>query len=174
MKRFTLAYAAALLLSCAPDYQSGSTECSKDGKCPSGFVCGGASTAGARDVCYSNDEAKSCDASHVYYCPASQTCWAQKVACDTVVFCGGNTVAACHTQGYVASCSTSDKCTPGGAGGSCSNASDYYCAGTDTCWTNDVACSTVVNCGTSAAPNFAACRSEGYRPDCSGTTCVVL
>jgi hypothetical protein len=173
MKRFALAYAVALLLSCSPDYQSGSTECSIDGKCPSGFVCGGASSAGALDICYSKDEAKSCDSTHVYYCPASQSCWAEKVACSTVVGCANGAVSACPTDGEVSDCLPSGKCTPGGAGGpdKCPSG-DYYCPGSDTCWTSAVACSTIMNCGTSSAHDFQACKNAGFHPDCAGTTCI--
>jgi hypothetical protein len=57
MKRQTLGYVVvALSLSCSPDYKSGVTECNTDGKCPSGYVCGAASTAGGADVCYSQAE----------------------------------------------------------------------------------------------------------------------
>jgi hypothetical protein len=121
MKRFALAYAVGLLLSCSPNYQSGNTECSLDGKCPNGFVCGGASTTGALDVCYSKEEAAVaavCDATHIYYCPASQSCWAEKIACDTVVDCGNGHAAACADEGYVPDCSGSGKCTKPGGGGS--------------------------------------------------------
>jgi hypothetical protein len=117
MRRFTLASAVALLLSCSPDYKSGSTECSTDGKCPKGFICGGASTRGALDVCYSQTEAQ-CGASAGYYCPASSSCWSSAVACDTVVNCGTGHFSACPLEGYAADCSGSNKCTwVGGIGG---------------------------------------------------------
>jgi hypothetical protein len=124
MRRLALASGVALLLSCSPDYKSGSTECSTAGKCPSDFVCGGASKSGALDVCYSRSEAK-CGATDIYYCPGSITCWSAKVACDTVVNCGTTGFYACGEDGYVADCSGSGKCTrvsgtgggSGGAGG---------------------------------------------------------
>jgi len=114
MERSALACAAALLFGCSPDYKSGSTECSADGKCPAGYICGGASTVGAPDVCYSRSKAQ-CDASDFYYCPASKSCWSSKVACDTFVDCGNGKASACVTEGYVANCSGSGQCTaPGG------------------------------------------------------------
>jgi hypothetical protein len=116
MKRIALAYAVAGLLSCSPTYQSGSTECSTAGTCPSGFICGGTNTVGAASVCY-DISGTSCSTSDAYYCPQSSTCWSTKVACDTVINCG-NTLAACDTEGQQANCSGSGKCTiPGGSTG---------------------------------------------------------
>ena len=121
MRRFARTCAVALLLGCSPNYQSGTTECSADGKCPAGFVCGGASTSGSADVCYSQTEA-ACGTGDVYYCPGSvsvsSTCWSSPVACSTVIDCGGGNASACATEGYVADCSSSDKCTAPGGGGS--------------------------------------------------------
>jgi hypothetical protein len=117
MRRLVLASTLALF-SCSPDYQSGSTECSIDGTCPSGFVCGGASTAGALDICYSKEVAKECIASYVYYCPASSTCWPAKVACDSVINCGNGQWNACDTEGQLADCSGSGTCVWPGSGGS--------------------------------------------------------
>jgi formylglycine-generating enzyme len=119
MKRFALIYAVALLLSCSPNYQSGSTECSDTGACPSGFVCGGTSTTSAPDVCYSQTEAQ-CSASDVYYCPTPSSCWPAKVACSTIVLCPNGKASACRTEGYIANCSGTGQCTnpSSGAGGS--------------------------------------------------------
>ncbi len=116
MKRIALAYAVAGLLSCSPTYQSGSTECSTTGECPTGFICGGASSSGAADVCYSQIEA-ACGTGDVYYCPGTGTCWSSQVACSTVIDCGNGNASACVTEGYIADCSSSSKCQPPVAGG---------------------------------------------------------
>jgi hypothetical protein len=116
MKRIVWTYALALLLSCSPDYKSGSTKCASDGTCPSGFVCGGASSAGAPDVCYNANVAE-CTSPYNYYCPSSGTCWEGGVACSTVKDCGGGKVSACEHEGYTVDCS-SDKCVKIGTGGS--------------------------------------------------------
>ena len=42
----------------------------------------------------------------------------------------------------------------------------YYCLGTTTCWSEQVACSTVVDCGDGVA---SACASENYAVDCSNS-----
>jgi hypothetical protein len=98
-------------------YLSGTTECSADGTCPTGSLCGGSSTAGGADVCYDKTQV-GCDSSNVYYCPGSNTCWSDKVACSTVIECAGGSVSACASEGYTASCSSSVACALNGSGGS--------------------------------------------------------
>jgi hypothetical protein len=98
-------------------YLSGTTECSADGTCPTGSLCGASSTAGGADVCYDDTEA-GCDSSDVYYCPGSSTCWSDKVACSTVIECEGGSVSACASEGYTASCTSSVTCTLNGSSGS--------------------------------------------------------
>jgi hypothetical protein len=169
MKRFALGCAIALLIGCSPDYQSGSTECNADGKCPGGYICGGASTTGAPDVCYSKAGAKNCTASDVYYCPAwgMNGCWSAKVACDTTVDCGNGTIAACSTEGYVPTCSSSGKCTAP-AGLCTASASDAACTTCDkqsccsqlTACAGQPACASLVSCLDPCASNDTACMSN--------------
>jgi hypothetical protein len=117
MNRLALACGVALLLNCNPDYQSGSTECSPAGTCPKGFVCGGGSYASSQSVCYEIGKT-TCPSAPAYYCPASATCWAAQVACDTVVNCADGP-AACVSEGHVPDCSkSSNRCGGAGAGGS--------------------------------------------------------
>jgi len=54
----------------------------------------------------------------------------------------------------------------------CPDQDSFYCPSSSTCWTKAVACSTVLNCGTSASPDYLACANTGYYPDCNGTTCL--
>jgi hypothetical protein len=65
-------------------------------------------------VCYDATEA-GCDASDIYYCPGSNTCWSDRVACSTVIECEGGGVSACALEGYTASCSSSAACTSKGS-----------------------------------------------------------
>src|ERR1035437_617498 len=44
----------------------------------------------------------------------------------------------------------------------CPDKDSFYCLSSSTCWTSAVACSTVFNCGTSASPEYQACRSEEH------------
>ena len=166
MKRCALGCAVALLIGCSPDYQSGSTECNADGKCPGGYMCGGASTAGAPDVCYSQSKAQ-CDTSDFYYCPASESCWPGKVACDTFVDCGNGKASACVTEGYVANCSSSGKCTAP-AGLCTASASDTACTTCDkqsccsqlTACADQPACASLVSCIEPCSSGDTACMSN--------------
>jgi hypothetical protein len=54
----------------------------------------------------------------------------------------------------------------------CADQYSFYCPASRTCWPSAVACSTVFNCGTSAAPDYSACLTAGYHPDCTGTSCI--
>ncbi len=128
MSRFALPLlcSVGLLLGCSPNYQSGSTECSSDGTCPSGFICGAASGMGVTNVCYETSKTPcGSDSSSGYYCPASATCWQTPIACSTVINCGSGNYSACASEGYVADCSGSDKCrsATAGSGGSGSGGS---------------------------------------------------
>ena len=169
MKPFALACAVALFFGCSPDYKSGSTECTTDGKCPSGYICGAAITAGAPDVCYSRTLTKTCTNTDTYYCPAwgVNGCWPAKVACDTVVDCGNGTISACNTEGYVPSCATSGKCSP--PGGLCgTTAGDTACTACDrqsccsqlTACFNQDACASLVSCLDPCAANDTACMNN--------------
>jgi hypothetical protein len=114
MNRFASTIAVAVLLSCSPNYQSGSTKCSPTGTCPDGFVCGDASNPGAQSVCYEISQT-TCQAAPGYYCPGSATCWAAHTACDTVVTCPDGTHRACGSEGYTPDCSSgSGICHPSG------------------------------------------------------------
>jgi hypothetical protein len=197
MKRFALAYAATLLLSCSPDYQSGSTECSTDGKCPSGFVCGSASTAGALDVCYDANVAR-CTSPDIYYCPSSSTCWSGKVACDTVKDCGNGTIAACNSEGYTPDCSgssTSGSSTchygggtgaggsgGGGGGGStgicaplstdtaCDTCQDNSCCSQMTACSNQASCHSLLTCINNCSSGDTTCMNSCQSSYSSGVT----
>jgi hypothetical protein len=167
MKRVLWTYVFALLLSCNPDYQSGSTECSPTGTCPKGFVCGSGSSAGAQDVCYDTNVAQ-CVSPDVYYCPSSSTCWTGKVACDTMIDCGNGNIAACGGEGYTPDCSNSGKCTKngstgaGGSGGSGGGGGSTTspCAPVST----DTACDTCME--RTCCPQLTACANQ--------TSCVSL
>ncbi len=183
MNRVLWTYALAMLLSCNPDYQSGSTECSPAGTCPKGFVCGGGSSVGAQSVCYAISGTP-CDTSDVYYCPSTASCWSAEVACSTVVDCGNGNASACVSDGYTPDCSGSGKCTKGGSsspgtggsggGGGGSGGSTVACtpsATADACticldqsccsqWDTcegQAACANLVNCINACSTNDTTC-----------------
>ena len=97
-------------VACEPHFQSGKTQCSDNGTCPSGFVC-------------------SDDGSGRAY-----TCVTMPSACAGQV--------------------------------------GFYCVTTDTCWQFAVACSTVVNCGTTAAPDYQVCVQAGNPPRLQRNKCA--
>ncbi len=199
MIRFLLAALVVSWLACSPGYQSGQTQCSDKGECPSGFICS-EGVSGSAHTCVTRPNF--CTDQYAFYCRASDTCWPSAVACSTVFNCGTSTspdYRACMTAGLHPSCTDSTTCLPatggeggrndagaGGAGGSggkadaglqCTDpAYPVYCGSLGAvpagCWSPGTVCSTVTNCGTSAAPSYAACSTPGYHPDCGGTNCV--
>ena len=87
-----------------------------------------------------------------------------KTLCYVEGECPGGFICSDDGAGSAHTCLTMPK--------QCGNGSAFYCAASGTCWDKAVACSTVLNCGTSAVPDYAACATAGYSPDCSGTTCL--
>jgi len=84
----------------------------------------------------------------------------------------------CSDDGH---CPSGFVCSDNGSGGAytcvtmpsaCEGQVGFYCKKTDTCWDSAVACSTVFNCGTPAAPDYQVCVSAGYHPDCNGPNCL--
>jgi hypothetical protein len=162
-------------------YLSGTTECSADGTCPTGSLCGGSSTAGGVDVCYDETEA-GCDASDVYYCPGSNTCWSEKVACSTVIDCEDGSVSACASEGYTASCSSSVSCTLNGSSGSdggsgevgtsvdvcspsstdtdCDTCMEQSCCAEMTACSNQTSCVNLLNCLLDCSSTDTACATS--------------
>jgi hypothetical protein len=180
MNRFALACGVALLMNCNPNYQSGSTECSPSGTCPNGFVCGDASNANAPSVCYEIGKT-TCPSAPAYYCPASASCWASQVACDTVVNCADGP-AACVTEGHIPDCSkpSGSRCGSAGAGGSGGGAGGSGggaggtggTGGTDWCIVaaSDTACTICVESRTHCCEQFNTCLNMA---SCSNLlTCV--
>jgi hypothetical protein len=142
MKRFPFLFAVVPLLACSPNYKSGTTKCDANLGCPSGYVCGAAGSSGEPDVCYAAAETDCADTAH-YWCPDSQTCWASKVACDTVAYCPDETASACEEENFVPSCSSStDSCTSVSFYSCNSQAADGSCM---TC-TRQSCCAELHNC----------------------------
>jgi hypothetical protein len=54
----------------------------------------------------------------------------------------------------------------------CSDTGTFYCPQTNTCWQSLVDCSTVSYCGTATTPDYGACKTSGYHPDCNGDSCL--
>ncbi len=154
--------------------------CSTAGVCPAGYICGGTSTAGAADVCYDLTQT-GCEATDLYYCPVTTTCWSEQVACSTVVDCGDGAASACASEDYAVDCSDSDNCTSNGSGGgndggsgkagtacgacspsssdtACATCMDQFCCPEVTACSNQIACMNLLGC-------LVACSS-------SDTTCV--
>jgi len=157
MKRQTFGYVVALWLSCSPDYKSGVTECNTDGKCPSGYVCGAASTAGGPNVCYSQTEAGGGGGSGgASGSTGPKTECTTDGKCPNGFICGGASLLGAPDVCY-------DKTTA-----NCGGSDVYYCPawGVNGCWSEKVACSTVVDCGNG---QIGACPLEGYVPDCLGS-----
>jgi hypothetical protein len=108
-------------VSCSPNFQSGKTQCSDKGACPSGFICSD-NGAGATPVCVNTPT--TCAAGAGYFCPASGTCWRSKVECSTVANCGTSAspnYKVCPSAGSHPACNGTDACVPnsgtGGSGG---------------------------------------------------------
>jgi hypothetical protein len=72
---------------CEPHFESGNTQCSDKGECPSGFVCSD-NGFGAAHTCVTRPS--SCAGAR-FYCATSNTCWDSAVACSTVFNCGTST-----------------------------------------------------------------------------------
>jgi hypothetical protein len=137
-----------LCVGCSPNFESGKTECSDKGECPSGFIC---LNNGTSNLCYDS---------------------------NTPPFTGGSGGRG-GSGGVVAA-------TTGGQGGGTAGTSGttactdpsypVRCSATGTypggCWASGVVCSTITDCGTGAAPDWTACGTTGYHPDCSGTKCL--
>ena len=162
-------------------YLSGTTECSTDGTCPTGFLCGKSSTAGGADVCYDETEA-GCDSSDVYYCPGSDTCWSEKIACSTVIDCDDGSVSACASEKYTASCSSSVTCTlnsssgiDGGTGEAgttvdvcsplstdtdCDTCLEQSCCAELTACSNQTSCVNLLNCLLACSSTDTACATS--------------
>ena len=88
-----------------------------------------------------------------------------------VVDTGTGTGTGTGTAGAIGTSTRAD------AGSPCADpANPVYCGAIGTfpggCWASRTVCSTITNCGTSAAPEYKACGTAGYHPDCSGTTCL--
>jgi hypothetical protein len=140
-----------LFVGCSPHFQSGKTQCSDKLECPSGFVCLNPVNNGNAAGWFCFDDIAGC-ANGSFYCAELGICKTSLAACSVTPGSGGRSGGT------------------GGSGGTgpCPNASDYYCAASGTCWLNPVACTTVTNCGTSAAPDYRACSNASYHPDCTG------
>ncbi len=120
MKRGSLTL-LVLLVGCSPNFQSGKTQCSDKGECPSGFICSD-NGAGATPVCVNMPT--TCAAGAGYFCPASGTCWRSKVECSTVTNCGTSvspSYKVCPSADSHPACNGTDTCVPnsgtGGSGG---------------------------------------------------------
>jgi hypothetical protein len=200
MKRVLWTYALALLLSCNPDYQSGSTECSPAGTCPKGFVCGGGSSIGAPNVCYDANLAR-CASTEIYYCPSSASCWSAQVACSTVRDCGNGNISACPHDGYTSDCVENSQCHPnggssgtgtggsggsaggaGGAGGStdpcaplstdtaCYTCQDNSCCSQMTACSNQASCHSLLTCMNKCSSGDTTCMNNCESSYSSGVT----
>ena len=146
MKRGDLIF-VVLLLGCSPHFESGKTQCSDTGECPDGFTC---VNNGAGNFCYDD---------------------------SAPMFTGGT--GGPGGTGGSGGRSGGTGGSGGGSGGTtgCANpAYPTYCGPIGTfpggCWATGVVCSTITNCGTSAAPDYTACETAGYHPDCNGTKCL--
>jgi len=159
---------------------SGTTECSADGTCPTGYLCGGSSTAGGPDVCY-DESVTGCDSSGTYYCPGSGTCWSEKIACSTVIECEDGSVSACVSESYTASCSSTATCTSNGSAGSdggsgeagtsvdvcspastdtaCDTCSEQSCCAQLTACSNQTSCVKLVDCLSGCSSTDTACET---------------
>ena len=155
MKRQAFGYVVALWLSCSPDYKSGVTECNTDGKCPNGYVCRAASTAGGADVCYSQAETNpgsggggGSGSTLIGPCTPSST----DTACETCFeqSCCSQ-VTACESQ---PSCLNLLNCI-----GDCPSGSDTTC-------TNG--CETSYPLGVANFDSFATCLTNYCSVSCSG------
>ena len=100
---------------CAPNYESGKTECSAKKECPSGFSCSDNGTSGTLH-CVDNKTIRpgGCPSGSTFYCSQSDTCWAKPGACSTVTLCGtakhpGNVI--CALPNYHPDCN-GDTCLP--------------------------------------------------------------
>jgi hypothetical protein len=175
MTKAALVVTVVFCLTCSPSYEDGKTRCSDQGACPSGYVCS-VSNSDPLPVCVTKPS--SCSSKSTFYCRSSQTCWNSEVACSTVVDCGSGRHGACHSSGLRFDCST-DQCVSGSSGGP-SDCTDpdfpVYCAPSGslpfTCWPSTVECSSITNCGTASAPDYHACATAGYHPDCAADKCI--
>ncbi len=202
MKRFLLVALVFSWFGCSPGYESGKTKCSEKGECPSGFICsdngsGSANTCITRPSFCPDGDAFYCPMSGT--CWLSSVACSTVFNCGTNT---SPDYRACVAVGYHPDCSgTTCLPGTGGVGGSgdggltgsggatgtgtspdagalsCTNpAYPVYCDSDGTipagCWAPGTVCSTITNCGTSAAPSYAACVTAGYYPDCNGTTCL--
>ena len=144
-----------LLVGCSPHFQSGKTQCSDQGECPSGFICLNDVNDGTATGYLCFDNIPGC-AKGNFYCEGLGICKTSLAACSATPGSGGSVSSGGRSGGS------------GGSGGTGCPAGDYYCAASETCWTVTVVCSTVTNCGTSASPDYRACDTAGYYPDCTG------
>ena len=93
---------------CEPHFQSGRTQCSDKGDCPSGFVCG---RNGTSNVCFDNKLA-GCPRGYVY-CPQSTTCAMSFAACPAATGGSGGSAGSGGSGGSSGSCPLPE------AGGTC-------------------------------------------------------
>jgi hypothetical protein len=180
MKRLVLVCSTMSLLACSPGYKSGATKCDANLGCPGGYMCGAAGSSGEPDVCYALAETHNCADTAHYWCPDSQSCWASKVACETVTYCPDQNAYACPegTEGtYRPSCSTdesTDECISVSAFSCSSQTSDNSCmtCARQACCVelsnckNQPDCLSLNACLTGCSSNDASCvkRCEDYYP----------
>jgi len=154
-----------LSVGCGPHFENGKTQCSDQRECPSGFVCG---SNGTSYVCFDNSIVR-CPSGY-FYCAQSASCATSLAACSTPQ--GGSGGTGGRTGGPAGG-STG---TRADAGVACTDpAYPVRCDATGTypggCWATGVVCSTIANCSTNGLPDYTACGTVGYHPDCTGT-CV--
>jgi hypothetical protein len=117
------------------------------------------------------------------YVSGSTEC-SDKGECPSGYVCGGSGTA---TKVCVQSCANGGTCDSGficandgvnpfdvcieNSKANCQSGYTYFCKSTVTCWPAAVACSTIVNCGTTSTPLYRACSMASYHFDCTAQSC---
>jgi hypothetical protein len=184
MNRPALLFLLCFPIGCNPNYESGTTACSNDGNCPSGFECradwrcytqgsgpmsggssgnGGLGGAGGMGPCGRG-------------CPGGQTCCSGTCVDLTI---NASNCGACGQACSNGSCYEGVCCTPGQACGACPSSYPYYvpCTGVvNPCWSGAVSCASLSQCsdgwhGCTTVNATYVCLQEGSSA-ATGACCV--